>query len=149
MRNEDSSEEAAQAPANMPAPPDERDEQVIQKVLDIERQRIDRDNRKTAVANKAFDLQDAENQRRFTYATETRNADLRLQQGQLQFQRKVIWTLLGLMVVVVLGLLGLAAFGNDAQRETAVEIGTPLLIGLAGYGVIIALGRALNSLTRR
>ena len=41
MRNEDSSGEDAQAPANMPAPPDERDTQVIQEVLDIEQQRID------------------------------------------------------------------------------------------------------------
>ena len=149
MRNEDSSGEAAQAPANMPTPPDEQDKQVIREVLDIERQRIDLDNRKTALANKAFDLQDAEYQRHFTYATETRNAHLQLQQGQLQFQRKVIWTLLGLMVVVVLGLLGLAAFGDDTQRETALSIATPLLIGLAGYGVITTLGRAFNSLTRR
>ena len=148
MRNKNSSGEVAQAPANMPAPPDERDTQVIQEVLDIEQQRIDQDNRKTALFNKALDLEDAENQRRFTYATETRNVNLQLQQDHLQFQRKVVWTLLGLMVIVVLSLLGLAAFGSDAQRETAASIGSPLLIGLAGYGVITALRRAFNSLSR-
>ena len=149
MRNEDSSGEDAQAPANMPAPPDERDTQVIQEVLDIEQQRIDRDNRKTALFDKALDVEDAENQRHFTYETETRNAHLQLQRDQLQFQHKVVWTLLGLMVVVVLSLLGLVAFGSDAQHERAAAMGTPLFIGLAGYGVITALRRAFNSLTRR
>lgn len=149
MRNEDSSGEDAQAPANMPAPPDARDKQVIREVLDIEQQRIDRDNRKTALFDKALDVEDADNQRHFTYATETRNAHLQLQQGQLQFQRKVIWTLLGLMVFVVLGVLGLVAFGSDVQHERVATTGTKLLIGLAGYGVITALIRAFNSLTRR
>ena len=39
------------------------DEQTIAAVLDVEKQRIDRDNRRTAVTAKQLELEDAEAQR--------------------------------------------------------------------------------------
>ena len=98
---------------------------------------------------KQLEVEDAEAQRQFTYFTQTRDAEIALRQDQLKFVRKVIWTLLALGSVVVLSLLGLLIFGDDAQSMTAAAIVKPLGIGLAGYGVITALARAVNALTRR
>ena len=125
------------------------DEQTIAAVLDVEKQRIDRDNRRTAVTAKQLELEDAEAQRQFTYATQTRDAELALRRDQLKFVRKVIWVLLALGSVVLLVLLGLLTFGDDAQSATAAAVVKPLLIGLGGYGVITALARSVSALTRR
>ena len=50
---------------------------------------------------------------------------------------------------MVLILLGLLVLGDDAQRTAAAAIVKPLLIGVAGYGVITALARAFNAATKR
>ena len=146
MSDEGSSREIAQASAATGHSPDAR---TIAAVLDIERQRIDRDNRRTAIMEKQLEVEDAEAQRQFTYFTETRDAELALRQDQLKFVRKVIWTLLALGSVVGLSLLGLLAFGDDAQSMTAAAIFKPLGIGVAGYGVITVFLRPFNALTRR
>lgn len=146
MPDEGSSGEIARASAATSHSPDE---QAIAAVLDIERQRIDRDNRRTAVIEKQLEVEDAEAQRQFTYVTETRDAEIALRQDQLKFVRKVILALLALVNVVVLSLLGLLIFGDDAQSMTVAAIVKPLLIGLAGYGVVTALARTVNALIRR
>ena len=146
MSDEGSSREIAQASA---ATSHSLDERTIAAVLDVERQRIDRDNRRTAIMEKQLEVEDAEAQRQFTYFTQTRDAEIALRQDQLKFVRKVIWTLLALGSVVVLSLLGLLIFGDDAQSMTVAAIVKPLLIGLAGYGVVTALARVFKALIRR
>ena len=146
MSDERSAGEIAQASAATSLSPDAR---TIAAVLDIEKQRIDRDNRRTAVIEKRLEIADAEAKRQFTHATQTRDAELALRQDQLKFVRKVIWTLLALGSVVVLSLLGLLIFGDDAQSMTVAAIVKPLLIGLAGYGVVTALARVFKALIRR
>ena len=125
------------------------DERAIVEVLEIEKRRIDRDNRRTAAIEKALEIEDAESQRQFTYASQTRDAELGLQKDHLDFVRKVVWALLGCGGVTILVLLGLLIFGEDAQRTAASAVVKPLLLGIAGYGVITGVSKAINRVAGR
>lgn len=146
MSDEEASREITPAPA---ATSSRLDEQTIAAVLDIEKQRIDRDNRRTVVIKKQLEVENAEGQRQFTFATQTRDAELALRQNDQKFVHKFIWASSVFGSVVALILLGLLVLGDDAQRTAAAAIVEPLLIGLAGFGVITALARAVNAITRR
>ena len=146
MSDEEASGEITPAPA---ATSSRLDEQTIAAVLDIEKQRIERDNQRTAVMKKQLEVENAEGQRQFTFATQTRDAELALRQGDQKFVHKFIWASSVFGSVVVLILLGLLVLGDDAQRTAAAAVVKPLLIGVAGYGVITALARAVNAATKR
>ena len=73
MSSADSSGEATRAPTAASRPEKRAiaellDERTVAELLNVEKQRIDRDNRRTAVMDKALDLADARDQRQFTFA---------------------------------------------------------------------------------
>lgn len=120
-----------------------------QEIIEIERRRIDRDNRRAAVAEKTLEMMNAADQRQFTYASETRDAKLTLQKDSQKFARRVTWVLVGLGSVVVSVLLGVLLFGDDAQRVAAASVVQPLLLFFAGYGLIAGSVRAFNRIFGR
>lgn len=61
----------------------------------------------------------------------------------------VVWALLGLAGVVVLAVLGFLFLGNETQRAAAAGIGSPVLIAIAGYGLIKTLVTAVRGLIGR
>ena len=64
-----------------------RDDETIRDLLDVERLRIEGDNRRTS---RDDELVDAQNKREFEYASATRDANLRLRIEQLTFLRRVV-----------------------------------------------------------
>lgn len=48
-------------------------EQILREILQVEQQRIDRDNRRTAVMEKTRDIADKQDQRQFDFATASRD----------------------------------------------------------------------------
>ena len=125
-----------------------RDDETIRDLLDVERLRIERDNRRTSRDEKAFELVDAQNKREFEYASATRDANLRLRSEQLTFLRRVVWAGVAFIAFLTLGLLAFALFGNDEQRDLVAKIAVPGLIGLAGYGVVTTLTRVVRAFTK-
>lgn len=126
--------------------PPRSDEQAMREILDVERQRIERDNRRSAVMEKALELADAQDKRQFEFASQARDADIEFRQRHFGFLRQVVVGLGGSLVVIVLALLGFAFFGSEEQRQIAEAIVTPALIGLAGYGVVTALTKVVKSM---
>lgn len=63
------------------APPPE---QILRETLQVEQQRIDRDNRRTAVMEKTLDIADKQDQRQFEFATASRDGDMALQRDKLR-----------------------------------------------------------------
>ncbi len=80
--------------------------------------------------------------------SETRDAQIALEDKRLQFFRRLVWTLLAVVVAVGLTLFGFAFFGDMAQRALVGKIVTPALIAVAGYGVIATLSKAIKALSR-
>ena len=124
-------------------------EPIFREVLDVERQRISRDNRRTALMEKTLAIADTKDKRQYDFASKTRDAEVALRKDRLGLLRTIVWAALGLGSVVLLSLLGLVFFENDGQRATAAALVNPALIGLAGYGVITTLTRVLKALIDR
>lgn len=141
----DGDDERRLAERRSPLPP----EQILREILKVEQQRIDRDNRRTAVMEKTRDIADKQDQRQFEFATASRDGDMALQRDKLRLVRNMVWALLALASVTVFSLLGFVFFGTETQRAYAVAVFSPTLIAIAGYGVITTLVRAVKALTNR
>ncbi len=122
---------------------------ALENVLEVERLRIDRDNRRTDLLEKTLELADAQDQRQYEFASRTRDDEVALEQQRLRFLQSLVWTLVAVSSGAVVSLLGLFIFGNEAQRTAIADVASPLLIGLAGWGVISTLTRAVKALTNR
>ena len=122
--------------------------QAFQELVQLERERIGRDNQRTAVMQKAFEYADAQDQRQFQYATQTRDAQVVLEEGRLRFFRNFVWVVLAILAVTVAALLGFAFFGDETQQALVGKIVTPALIAVAGWGIFAGLFRALKALSR-
>lgn len=124
-------------------------QRTLDEILDVEKQRIDRDNRRTALLEKSLELVAEQDRRQFEFASKAREDEVALLRDQSSFFRRLMWTLVGVGVVASAALFVLAFFGTDEQRSTASVIATPALIALAGYGVFATLARAMKSITSR
>ena len=122
---------------------------LLHNLLNIEKQRIIRDNRRADVQEKALEVADAHNRRIFEFESKTRDDNVALEREKQRRLSGVVWTLLGLAGFTVFAVLGFFFLGNETQRAAAAEIGSPALIGIAGYGVIKVLVTAVKGLIGR
>ncbi len=112
--------------------------QDLGQLIDLERQRIDSQNRRTDLMLTAIKAQDEADQRQHDFMTKELDArtaaDIRrhgMTRGVLMYG--------GLLLAAVLAVtFGMAFFGNDAQREIALEILKNGAIALGGAGVFKA-----------
>ncbi len=66
------------------------------------------------------DFDDREDQRRFQFATASRDGDMALQRDRLRLVRNMVWALLASASVTVFSSLGF--FGTETQRADAVAL---------------------------
>lgn len=122
--------------------------EAIGQVLEVERLRLERDNRQSSVTEKALELADTQDRRQFEYVTASLEADMKIQVARMAFLRRLAWVCAGFLALLILGLLGFAFYGDDSQRTLAERIVVSGLIGLAGYGVITTVVKVVNALAR-
>ena len=125
------------------------EEQIIREIIEVQKQRIVLDSRRTDVAEKALDVAAAQDQRKFQFASKTRDDNMALERERLKRVGGVVWALLGLAGVVIVAVLGFFFLGNETQRAAAAGIASPALIAIAGYGVIKTLIAAIKGLIGR
>ena len=117
-------------------------------LIELERRRIDRDDRRTQLMAKALELADDQDKRQFEFASEQQRVADRAERRRFS----LAWSLaVGVLAVVVVatGLtMWMAFFGDDVQRAVAQELGKNGLVGLAGFGVVSGLVRLVRSLVR-
>ena len=121
---------------------------AIQELVDVEKRRIERDNRRTSLWEKSIEALDAQDRRQFEYASSTRDANIGLRREQQAFLRRVTWAALAFVAFLTVVLLAFALFGGEQQRALAAKIVVPGLIGLAGYGVLTTLGRVVKAFSK-
>ena len=124
-------------------------QQTIGEILDVEKRRVDRDNRRTALLEKSLELADEQDRRQFEFATKAREEEMALKRDQSVFFRRLVWRLLALCGLFSTALFILVFFGTEEQQATASLIATPALIAIAGYGVITTLSKAMKSIVDR
>lgn len=122
---------------------------LLREFIDVQKQRIILDNRRTGLAEKALEVADAQDERKFQFASKTRDDNIALDKARLNRIGRIFWAVLGLTGVVVIAILGFFFLGNETQRAAAEALITPALIAIAGYGVIKTLVTALKGLIGR
>ena len=138
-----------------PGPEEERSlriqddqEPSLQQLIELERRRIDRDNRRTEVLAKALEIANDQDERLFEIASEKQRLEGKAEQRRFVFG----WSFVAIVFVVLAVFIGLtiwmAFFGDDEQRAVAQGLGKTGLVGLAGFGVVSGLVRLVRSLMR-
>ena len=140
-------DEESRLPEKLPALSSE--EQALRDLLDVEKQRIIRDNRRTDLREKALEVTAARDRRMFEFMSKTRDDNVALEREKLKLVSGVVWALLGLAGFTVFAVLGFFFLGNETQRAAAARIGSPAVIGVAGYGVIKTLVTVVRKLVGR
>ena len=110
--------------------------------------RLERDNRRTGVAEKAIELADTQDRRQHEYATAALEANVKIEVDRMAFQRRLAWVGVAVFAILVFGLLGFALYGDDEQRAVAERFGGFGLIGLAGYGIFTTLAKVVKALAK-
>ena len=122
---------------------------AIRALVDLERRRIDRDNRQAEVELRALEFANGQDERQFEY--HSRDQDLRAEgeRTHFKFVRLTIWALLA-SILVAAGLMFYMAFlGNEVQRAMAVNVAKSVPIALAGWAIISGLFKLLQVIVRR
>ena len=91
---------------------------AIQELVDVEKRRIERDNRRTSLWEKSIEALDAQDRRQFEYASSTRDANIGLRREQQAFLRRVTWAALAFVAFLTVVLLAFALFGGE-QRSSS------------------------------
>ena len=81
---------------------------ALQELVQLERERIGRDNQRTALMDKAFQYSDAQDQRQFQYWTQTRDAQMAQEERRQRFFRRFVWAVLAVLVATGCVFLGFA-----------------------------------------
>ena len=117
--------------------------------IEVERAGIERDNRRSQVAEKELAVVDAQDQRQFEYASATLGtptcSNWPIAKRSCVVSRGCLRDFSGSLVLAV---LGFAFLGNDAQRTLAQDLGGDVLIAIAGFGVITAVGWIIKGFTQ-
>lgn len=134
-----------------PGPEEERSirsQDDLQELVELERRRIDRDNRRTQLQEKALEFANDQDKRGFEYASKQQQMADRSEERRFRLARSLSIGAL-VVIVAVTGLtMWMAFFGDDVQRAVAQVLGRNGLVGLAGFGVVSGLIRLVRSLLR-
>ena len=134
---------------SLPAKHLSADERILRDIIEVQKQRIILDNRRTDLAEKALEVKAAQDDRKFQMASKASDDNIALEKERLKRIGSIFWVVLGLAGVAVLTVLGFFFLGNETQRAAAASLATPALIAVAGYGVIKTLVTAVKGLIGR
>ena len=76
---------------------------AIREMLDVERMRLERDNRRSNITEKALELADTQDRRQFEYASATLNANMQIQVDRMVFLRRLAWVCASFFAILVSG----------------------------------------------
>ena len=115
-------------------------------LIDLERDRIDSFNRRTEVARRAVDANEAADQRQFTFHMEKLKRDSDDRDDRRVTGFKMVWVFIGVVVVAGGFLLLMAFFGDENQKQVAMDLVRTIANGVAGFGIIWAIINAFRRL---
>lgn len=126
----------------------EDQEPSLRQLIELERSRIDRDNRRTEVLAKALELANDQDKRQFEFASEGQRLEDKAEQRRFVFGGSFAAGVFVVLAVIIGLTIWMAFFGDDEQRAVAQGLGKNGLVGLAGFGVVSGLVRLVRSLVR-
>lgn len=129
--------------------PDLFPETLMERYLEVERERIDSYNRRTDVARLAIEAGDSSDKRQFDYHMERLRTDERRDERRHGLARNILIGG-GIAAIALLSFLLIMAFyGDEQQQTTSITWLRILLTGAAGWGVVSGVITALRRLLDR
>lgn len=120
--------------------------QALEQLVDLERQRVESNNRRTDVALKAIAASDAADKRQYEYHVERLRQGSKDRNEQHRAVVKFIWAVLGVTVVAGSLVFYMLFFGDHAQRNIAQSLLTTIGTAVGGAGAIWAIKSAVQRL---
>ena len=114
---------------------------LFDQALQLERERIRSQDRRTEVALRAVEIGDAADKRQFQFHMEKLKTEERIENKRLGLSSRIA-LILGLTVIVFLSLTAyMLFFGSDGQAARARELITWVFTALGGGGFLYVLQR--------
>ena len=119
---------------------------AFEQLVELERQRVEGNNRRTDVALKAIAANDAADKRQYEYHVERLRQDSKDRNERHRSVVKLLWATLGVTVLVGGFVFYMLFFGNDAQRAVARDLLTTIGTAVGGAGAIWVIKSAIQRL---
>jgi hypothetical protein len=130
--------------------------ELFEQALEVERERIRSQDKRTEVVRAAIDANDASDKRQFEFHMAKLKADRDTQTENLEIEKTRLKIAIGVVVSVGLSCVGLVFlfcymlfFGTSGQSSLAMSILTTLGQGVGGFGIIYAAIIAFRTLLKR
>jgi hypothetical protein len=121
---------------------------LLQRVLEVERQRIDSTNRRTDVVLQAVKASDESDRRQFEFQLEKLRSDERMRTRRDNLAKVVVLGGGAFSLCVGVLFLYMAFFGAPEQSATALNLIEKIAIGGGGYGIIAGIITGVRRLLR-
>ena len=118
----------------------------ISALLELERKRIDSQDRRAAVARRAIEASDAADQRQYDYHVEKLRRDDEARTRRHDSGIRLLWALFGAGLLLAGLFFWMIFFGDDAQRTVALDILETVGTGLGGFGIVWFLWNGIRRL---
>ena len=118
---------------------------VLDNIFDIEKRRVDRDNRRTAVAAQSLQVANEQDRRHFEYASKVHEDGIELARKQSTFANRIIVGLLGFGFLVVVVILVVLILGTEAQAQMMMKLLGYVAVAIAGHGIMRVLKSVLRN----
>jgi hypothetical protein len=116
--------------------PEQLTEAILQRLISVERERIESANRRTEVTRLAIEKNDAADLRQYQYQLARLHSEEENGRRKFQLVSRLLIGVGSFAGLVIIFLFGMAFFGQEEQREMALSILIVLAIAVGGYGVI-------------
>ena len=121
----------------------------VSELLELERRRVDSQDRRIDVARRAIEASDAADQRQYDYHVERLRRDDEARNRRHESGIRLLWTVVGSGLLLTGLFFWMIFFGNDAQRTVALDILKTVGTGLGGFGIIWFLLHGIRQLFAR
>ena len=121
----------------------------LREMLEVERERIDSQNRRTEVAKQAIEAQDAADKRQYDFHVRRLNSEDSQSIRQHGLARGVFWGGGGFFAIVSIFILVMLFFGDADQAASARSILSVVGQALGGAGFLYLMVRAIRWLLTR
>lgn len=117
-------------------------------MLDLERDRLKSQDKRTEIAKMAIEANDAADKRMFDYHMSRLDRESELRKEQIKIAKHLIYGGFTAFFISIALLLTMSFFGNEAQSETAATLLEKLMTALGGIAVYLLGKGTFNKLTK-
>ena len=121
----------------------------VSELLELERRRVDSQDRRIDVARRAIEASDAADQRQYDYHVERLRRDDEARKHRHESGIRLLWTVFGAGLLLTGLFFWMIFFGDDAQRTVALDILKTVGTGLGGFGIVWFLLHGIRQLLAR